>query len=78
LGSLGFIASGVVLIGALWAVAALGGMAKNGLEWWAFGLVAAAGGAFVHLQVLSASALFTAVEGETSRRGPASQSEEGD
>lgn len=73
LGSLGILGSAVVLLGGLWGLAALGGVADDRLAIWAWPVVALLGLFFVHMQVLGAAAMILLVQQEvTERPRPAS------
>lgn len=70
LGSAGLILGMVFLVGALYAIASLGGAGKDGVALWAWPLIGLAGLGFVHAQVVGAAALATlALDKETPQGG---------
>lgn len=67
----------VGILGGVYAVDALGGVANGALVWWAWIAVALLGAGFVHLQVLGAGALITVVvQDETAAPRSASEGQE--
>lgn len=65
------------ILGGVYVVDALGGVANGSLVWWAWIAVALLGAGFVHLQVLGAGALITVVvQDETAAPRSASEGQE--
>ncbi|MCW5938215.1 MAG: hypothetical protein KF884_08320 [Fimbriimonadaceae bacterium] len=75
IGSAGLIAGGALAVGALFAIASLGGIRDGSLTAWACAAVVVSGLAFVHLQSFSAVCLVSsALDRETAaRRGPSGE-----
>lgn len=76
-GSVGFLASGGLLLAGLYAIGQAGGMTRNGLTVWGWFAVLVLGLAFVHLQVLAAASMITLIqEGETTPPSSPSNSQQ--
>lgn len=75
-GSVGFLVSAAVMLGALVVISRNGGLHNGQLVIWAWLLMVVAGIIFVHLQVMAAASMIMMVlEGETRSPGQASKNQ---